>query len=165
MRKGIYVLSYLVYIGIIVYGLVSLPSVFGYHPLIVLSGSMEPTYRVGSVLYYREVKAEEIKEGDVITFEIEGKVVTHRVIQIEEGEYTTQGDANESPDGKKVYYEEIKGKVSNSSIPYVGYYIEIVNEHKSVVAIAIIILVLEFLLGIRKTTNIENGEERKEVEE
>ena len=40
----------------------------GLHPYTVLSGSMEPTYRTGSLIYVKEAKPEEIEVGQAITF-------------------------------------------------------------------------------------------------
>ena len=47
----------------------------------VLSGSMEPEYHVGSVVYVEKSSIDDIEVGDVITFYInDNTVVTHRVI-------------------------------------------------------------------------------------
>ena len=40
----------------------------GLRPFTVVSGSMEPKYMVGDLLYVREVSPYEIKVGDAITF-------------------------------------------------------------------------------------------------
>ncbi len=45
-------LSYVCYLFIIVYALVCLPYIFGYKPLVVLTGSMEPTFTISRVTYY-----------------------------------------------------------------------------------------------------------------
>lgn len=94
----------------------------------VLSGSMEPEYPVGSLIYVKEVDYKELKVGDPITYLLdEDTVVTHRIIEVlidEEDPHTiryfTQGDANDVPDGASVHYKNIIGKPV-FSIPYLGY--------------------------------------------
>lgn len=142
------VLAYLSYIFIALYAVVEIPILFGYRPLIVLSGSMEPSYKVGSLLYYHEVDKEDIKIDDVITFKIEeDKNVTHRVIAIEGEKYKTKGDANTVEDSWLINYSDIKGKVSKITIPYIGFYINFVNTHLYLIWVIVLILVSEFLLS------------------
>ena len=100
----------------------------GLRPLTVLSGSMEPTYHVGSLIYVKEVDYKELKVGDPITYMVsEDTIVTHRIIEVlvDEAEpdtirYFTKGDANNAADGSSVHYKNIIGKPV-FSIPYLGY--------------------------------------------
>ncbi len=48
--------------------LLALPGLFGIHPLLVQSGSMEPEYAVGSVIYVRQAELSRLSEGMVVTF-------------------------------------------------------------------------------------------------
>lgn len=59
--------------------------VFGLQVYAVLSGSMEPTYHVGSIIYVKSVDPSEIKVGDPITFVMNEQltVATHRVVRID----------------------------------------------------------------------------------
>ena len=66
IKKIVHILSYIAYILIGLYGIVCVPMIMGYKPVVVLSGSMEPTYHVGSVIYYHQVNKEDLKEQDVI---------------------------------------------------------------------------------------------------
>lgn len=99
--------------------------VVGLTPYAVLSGSMEPTYQVGSLIYVKEVEPSEIKVGDPITFVMNKDLVvaTHRVIGIdtENQQFLTKGDANESPDAGGVYFPNLIGKPL-FSIPYLGFF-------------------------------------------
>lgn len=117
-------------IGIVVLLAVALVGVriIGLQPFAVLSGSMEPAYHVGSLIYVRDVDYKELEVGDPITYMVsEDTVVTHRIIEVLPDEddpdtirYFTQGDANEHPDGTSVHYKNIIGKPI-FSIPYLGY--------------------------------------------
>ena len=105
-----------------------LPTPFGYGAAVVLSGSMEPTYSVGSLIYVKSTDYKQLKVGDPITFLVsEDTVATHRIIEVLPDEddpntirYFTQGDANDAPDGSSVHYKNIIGKPV-FSIPYLGY--------------------------------------------
>ena len=100
-----------------------LPKLVHIEPLIVLSGSMEPEYKVGSVVYVQETDPQKVKVGDVITFYLTGDtVVTHRVTAVDSAaeQFTTKGDANKSEDGTPVDFDSLIG-VPVISVPYLGY--------------------------------------------
>ncbi len=98
--------------------------VFGLQVYAVLSGSMEPTYHVGSVIYVKPVDPSEIKVGDPITFVMNEQltVATHRVVRIdtENREFYTKGDANDDPDAAPVSFNNLLGRPV-FTIPYLGY--------------------------------------------
>ena len=55
----------------------------GIRTFTVLSGSMEPTYHVGSLIYVKKVDSTTIRPGQVITFMLdENTVATHRVVEV-----------------------------------------------------------------------------------
>ncbi len=117
-------------VGIVVLLAIALVGVriIGLQPYAVLSGSMEPTYHVGSLIYVKTVDYKELRIGDPITFMIsQDTVVTHRIIEVIADEedpdtirYFTKGDANDTPDGSSVHCKNILGKPL-FSIPYLGY--------------------------------------------
>ena len=94
----------------------------------VLSGSMEPTYHVGSLIYVKKVDPFQLKSGDVITFMLdEDTVATHRVVEVVPDEedasvirFRTKGDANEAEDGSLVHYRNVIG-TPVFTIPKLGY--------------------------------------------
>jgi len=94
----------------------------------VLSGSMEPAYHVGSLIYVKEVDYRQLRPGDVITYMLdEDTVVTHRISRVLPDEndpevirFFTKGDANEAEDGMSVHYKNIIGSPV-FSIPKLGY--------------------------------------------
>lgn len=90
----------------------------------VISGSMEPTYSVGDLLYVKAVDPDSVKVGDPITFVLNEDLVvaTHRVVEIdsENRRFTTKGDANESEDASPVHFNNLIG-VPVFSIPLLGY--------------------------------------------
>lgn len=90
----------------------------------VISGSMEPTYSVGDLLYVKTVDPDSVKVGDPITFVLNEDLVvaTHRVVAIdsESRQFTTKGDANENEDAAPVHFNNLVG-VPVFAIPLLGY--------------------------------------------
>lgn len=94
----------------------------------VLSGSMEPTYHVGALIYVKKVDPMELEAGDVITFMLdEDTVATHRVVEVVPDEedpsvirFRTKGDANDNVDGGLVHYMNVLG-TPVFTIPMLGY--------------------------------------------
>ena len=140
---------------------------FGIAPYTVLSGSMEPTYHVGSLIYVQKVDAAELKVGDPITYVIEGgTVVTHRIVEIlpaygEDGSvgFKTKGDANKIEDGTPVHSNNVVGKPL-FSIPYLGYVAYFIqNPPGSFLAIGlcIVIALLTFLPDLLDKLFVEDS--------
>lgn len=75
----------------------------GMQPLVVRSGSMEPTIGTGSMILVKRIDASAIKVGDILAVERPDHTrVTHRVVGVEHrgatAELTMKGDANEDAD-------------------------------------------------------------------
>jgi signal peptidase I len=106
------------------------PNLLGYQLKTVLSGSMEPTFKTGSIIAIKPVvDPNHLEKDDVITFmESEEKLVTHRIIEvIHNGEntmYKTKGDHNEDPDNHPVLASNVVGQYTGVTIPYAGYFID-----------------------------------------
>lgn len=107
---------------------VIVPRVAGATTLAVLTGSMEPAYPPGTLVVIRPTPPQEIRVGDVITFQLEsGKpaVATHRVVEKgfrADGEiqFVTQGDDNPIADQEPVREVQIRGRLWYA-IPYLGH--------------------------------------------
>ena len=95
-------------------------SIFSYRMFTVVSGSMEPKYKIGDVLIAKEIAPSKIKVGDAISYlgkvgTFKDKVVTHQVIEIEKSDdgkyiYHTKGLSNIIED-PIVYEDQLYGKV------------------------------------------------------
>jgi signal peptidase len=90
-------------------------TVFGFKPLTVLSNSMLPVFAAGDVIITREIDADALKKGDIISFYNEEKrLITHRITTIveKEGErhFYTKGDNNNAIDDNVTTANEIVGK-------------------------------------------------------
>lgn len=102
------------------------PSISGYQMYIVMSGSMNPTIKTGSLVIVKPAGPKEIRAQDIITFRGEQddeNTTTHRVIDIYEKDglfFKTKGDANEVEDPMPVSANYLIGKVI-FTMPYIGY--------------------------------------------
>ena len=131
----------------------------------VISGSMEPTYSVGDLLYVKTVDPDSVKVGDPITFVLNEDLVvaTHRVVKIdsENREFTTKGDANETEDAAPVHFNNLVG-VPVFSIPLLGYvsaYIQSPPGMYVAIALGVVLLAAVFLPDL-----LTKKKEKEEVE-
>lgn len=109
-------------LAVLLFGL----KLFGLQPYTIVSGSMEPNYPVGSIVYVSKVNANDLRKGDVITFKVAGNtIVTHRIEEVVYDDpssvmFRTKGDNNNTADGALVAPGSIIGKVQ-FHIPLIGY--------------------------------------------
>lgn len=111
---------------------------FGWTTREVLTASMEPTYHVGSLIYFHVTDPQDVAVNDVIAFEsADGSVTAHRVTSIDAvaQTFTTKGDANSSEDPVPVPYASYLG-TAKASIPLLGGLLGTVQE-KPLVSAAI----------------------------
>ena len=135
----------------------------------VLSGSMEPTYHTGSLIYVKKVDATKLSEGTVITFMLdEDTIATHRIVGVVPDEedpsvirYRTKGDANESEDGGLVHYKNVVG-TPVFTIPKLGYLANYIQHPPGTyVAISAGALIL-LLMFLPELLGMLTGDEKKE---
>ncbi len=128
---------------------------FGLQVFTVLSGSMEPTYHTGSLIYVKKVDPYTIQNGQVITFMLdEDTIATHRVVGIVPDEedasvirFRTKGDANETEDGGLVHYKNVIG-TPVFTIPYLGFVANYIQHPPGMyvaIAAGAVLLMLTFL--------------------
>lgn len=115
-----------------------LPMPFGYGLANVLSGSMEPTFSKGSLLFVKDTK--NVKEGDIIVYQSGQELIVHRIIALKDKEVITQGDANNVAD-PPFAKTQMKGKVIGW-IPVLGSIAAILKTPIAMIAIIILALLL-----------------------
>lgn len=152
---------------------------FGLQVFSVLSGSMEPTYHTGSLIYVKDVDYTRLKAGDVITFMVnEDTIATHRIVEVVPDEedpgvlrYRTKGDANEAEDGSLVHYKNVIG-TPVFTVPKLGYFASYIQHPPgtyvaiSAGAVILLLLFLPELIGAitgkdEKPKPPENGPEKE----
>jgi len=119
-------------------------------PLVIISGSMRPTYDVGDIVLVALHSPCDIEVGDVIAFIFGGKeVVVHRIYQITKEGFRTKGDAYINPDPFIVRRESVVGKVVGY-IPKLGWVTIVFREglksYEGVIGVTLIALLI--IIGI-----------------
>lgn len=132
----------------------------GIQPYSVLSGSMEPTYHVGSLIYVKKADAASLKSGDVITFMVDNDTIaTHRIVEVvpdaddaDTIRFRTKGDANQVEDGGLVHCKNVIG-TPLFSIPYIGYIAGFIQNPPGLyvaISVCAVMLILAFLPDLFK---------------
>ena len=143
--------------------------VMGYQVYNVISGSMEPTYSVGDLIYVKEVDPDSVQVGDPITFVLNEDLVvaTHRVIRVdgENRRFYTKGDANETADAAPVHFNNLIG-VPRFSIPRLGYVSDFIQHPPGTyiaVGLGVFLLAMLFLPDLM-FNNASMADEKNEEE-
>jgi signal peptidase I len=135
------------------------PNFLGYQLKSVLSGSMEPTFHTGSIIALKPVDdPNNLRKSDVITFLQDNQnIVTHRIVQVIKDDnrllFQTKGDNNEDVDTQFVMAQNVVGKYTGITIPFLGYFIEFARSSKGAALLLIspgILLLLYSVITILK---------------
>ncbi len=150
----------LVFVGTIA----DLPFAKGHQFFVVLSGSMEPVLRTGSMILVNKSKAP-VNKGDVITFFTPrtNRLTTHRVLNVTYDEkvkknlYSTKGDANQDPDPWILTDENIVGRM-RFTIPFAGYLVTFARTPKGFFLLAVLpglLLIIDEIWKVKKVMQLE----------
>jgi signal peptidase len=178
------VLFYLLLVAIIVSAIMFASSktpnksIFGFRYYDVLTGSMEPTYHVGDLIFVKVTDAANINVGDAATFNpgaTEDSYLTHRVVEkLEDYQGTgvtcfkTKGDANDTEDPFVIDADRMIGVVK-LRVPFMGYVVQFVQYHYVMIIIFIVLFSIFFtllkrLLELSAEINALEQEEDSEAE-
>ena len=134
---------------------------FGYTIFQVSTGSMSPEFEVDDILIVN-ILSEEAKEylevNDIIVFEQDDSIITHRIVEITEDEIVTRGDANNTED-RPIEHEDVIGKVINV-IPRVGIWKKVITTPQ----VYISLIITAILWGVTLAINTEEKKESNEKE-
>ena len=131
-------------------------SLYNYKLFVVMSGSMEPTIKTGSVVVIKPQN--DYFKGDIVTFQNLTKsktTVTHRIIEASGSAYITKGDANKTADTSELRKGQILGK-EILAVPLIGY---VINFAKTQVGLIILIVIPAVIIVYNELLNI-----KKEIE-
>ncbi len=124
---------------IIIYLIIFIPVLWGKRPLVVISGSMEPILKVGGILYYEKINLDDFKKDDILVYQLNEHIVSHRIVNINEYGFETKGDNNNSNDSYIVDKNNVIGRGNNWSIPYIGYYADFIYNHRYLLIMMIVL--------------------------
>ncbi len=149
--------------------------IFGYKTFVVVSPSMEPDIKTGSLVYVKDVKPGEIEVGDVITYALDkkGNTATHKLgliqntisgtryytygINNDNYQYDEDGNIKTDKHGNKLHvfdpyttYDNIQGVVK-FSVPYLGRVADFISNPPGIyvaIAFGALLILLVFLPDI-----------------
>lgn len=145
------------------------PSVFGYQMYVVLSGSMNPAFDTGSLVFVKPLDPQNIEQGDIITYSSSGGaevLTTHRVVDvIRDGElkFVTRGDANNVNDPNPVLAPNVVGKV-HGFVPYLGYLIGYAQTRNGLIALVFVPGLLVIIFELRNIIKYISAMEKEKVD-
>ena len=111
-------------------------NILGYTLLEVVTGSMSGTIEIGDGVIVK--LTDDVAENDIIVYEKNGQLITHRLISKEEVQLITQGDANNTQD-EPITIDMVVGKVVHK--------ISNLNAWKIGIVLIIVLLILGSILG------------------
>ena len=139
----------------------------GYRVFCVLSGSMEPLYSVGDLIYVKPTPFSEIKVGDTVSFVLNEDLVvaTHQVVSIDAKNMRlqTKGLTNDIPDDP-IHYNNVIG-VAKFALPKMGYVANFVQNPPGMyiaIAVGVVLLVTLFLPDLKKKKEEPSAQEGAE---
>ena len=140
----------IIYILVIIYLLIFVPTIWGQKPLVVISGSMEPTLNVGGILYYHDKDYQDYEVGDILVYKLEDHIISHRIDDVTENGIITKGDANNTYDNLIVSKNQILCQGTDWCIPFLGYYADFIYTHKYLLWICLIIILVDMIVDKKK---------------
>ncbi|MFD2728382.1 signal peptidase I [Enterococcus camelliae] len=120
----------------------------------VVSGSMEPSILIGSIVISVNENIKKINVNDIVSYKAtNGEVVTHRVLKKKIGDnhlyLITKGDANNVSDQDRVNEKKLLGKVV-LTIPLLGYMFLFLQTPSGLISASLIVVGLTIFIRIRK---------------
>ncbi len=152
---------------------VSVPYLFGFRSLTVLSGSMEPNLHVGDVVVVKQVPPIDVRVGDIVTFrdpEDDTRLITHRVRSISASgtlvEFVTKGDANTSVETWSISRDGMIGRVSYHvwHLGYLMFYVRSKYGRLLLVVVPALMLGVHELWRIWRPIKLDDEEQETEHE-
>ena len=129
-------------LAVVLVGSIGLALFGPYTFYIVQTGSMSPTITPGSVVLDTKTQPQ---PGQVATFQVQGRVFTHRLIQVKSnGTLQTQGDANKSSDPWTVTRADVLGTVA-MHVPMVGYALVFIRQPMGILSLVALLTLLYLL--------------------
>ena len=132
----------------------------GYKPVYVMTGSMEPTLKVNGLVIIKQIDYDDVKVDDIIMYEIDDKMITHRVVEITDEGIRTKGDNNNVQDAYLLQPENIKGKavdIWNWTAKIANMFSTAKGRTQLIIIGVFVVCLILFIIGIRIVINAKNS--------
>ncbi len=134
------------------------PEFLGYMTAIVLTGSMEPHIAPGDLLVFK--KQDSYGLNQVVIFTQENSLVTHRIVDIKEGEFITKGDANNTKDFYPVKPNQVLGLLV-LRLPKLGFVIDFFKNPIGIFLVILFLLLWVQFSGRKGNKKVDRHEKNK----
>ncbi|CDM67311.1 Hypothetical protein CM240_0132 [Clostridium bornimense] len=125
--------------------------VIKYRSYVIVTPSMKPTINPGDMIFVKKTDADKLEKGDIITFNKDNIVATHRIEEISDDSIITKGDNNNLED-TPINKSDVIGKFV-FSIPKIGYIISFAISPIGLVtmgSIIVFIFIYDFIFREKK---------------
>lgn len=141
--------------------------ILGIYMFNIVSESMQPELDVNDVVVVQKCDVSQLRKGDIITFKQDGKIISHRILNItkEKGtiRFETKGDNNQIPDSGKIEAGQIYGKVL-FKIKKIGKFIGYIQNVRGFINIAIFVIIIYILVSLKDKQKNTRKIKRKKYE-
>ena len=141
--------------------------ILGIYMFNIVSESMEPTLAINDVVVVQKCEPSQFQKNDIITFEQDGRIISHRILDITEErgiiKFETKGDNNKIPDPEKVEVGQVYGRVL-FSIKKVGKAIGYIQNLRGFINVAIFTIIVFILVSLRDKQKNNRKLKRKKYE-
>lgn len=143
---------------------VTLYNIVKFRNYVVLTGSMEPGISPGDYITVRKINPDNVREGDIISYMLNGSVVTHKVVKVEGSLITTQGTANNIAD-EPINKSSVIGKYM-FKLGKVGYIMAFFSSKSGLILVFGLIGIMIFwdLSDPEKNAKTKNNNDKKEMD-
>ena len=144
------------------------PSIFGITPLLIQSDSMESEIKSGQLIFVENIDYMQLKEGDIIAYYYDNKIITHRIIDIEFKEterlYQTRGDNNNYIDDYWVSQYDVIG-IYRGNFLVLGEFCKFMHTPWGIVIFVNLIVICIVLFEVIRQRKMVNELVQKKVDE
>ena len=131
----------------------------------IISSSMSPEFDKDDIIFVEKYSSNsQPKINDIITFKYDNKIISHRVIKIEEKDlnkvFYTKGDNNKEIDNFEIQYEDIYGKYV-FKIPKIGRIVEFLHEKNRIMKLFVGIIIIFIIIIIKQEKKFKRKKVRK----
>lgn len=123
---------------------------------------MEEDINENDLIIVKEVEDKELQNGDIIAYEVNGKIRINKIIDDQEG-YMTKSNKNYYPDIEKTTINKIVGK-KIINIPFIGLVLELLQSKIASVFTLLFLIVIFSYNRYMYTKKKERGRKKREIE-
>ncbi len=115
------------------------------------------------LIIVKEVEDKDLQDGDIIAYEVNGKIRINKIMYYEQEEYTTKSNKNYYPDIEKTAINKIVGK-NIVNIPFLGLVLELLQSKIASVFTLLFLIVIFSYNRYMYTKKKERGRKKREIE-